>query len=56
MDQFTVLQLSQQLDLKESATTNEIKREPEQKQGGEAAVELLPNKSHATAYVSLLAC
>ncbi len=29
------------LALKERATTNEIKYEPEQKQGGEAAVELL---------------
>ncbi len=35
-------------------TTNEIKCEPEQKQGGKAAAELLPNKSHARANVSLL--
>ncbi len=41
------------LDLKERETTNEIKCELEQKQ---AAAELFPNKSHATANVSLLAC
>ncbi len=49
-DQFTPQQLSLQpfglvvnlrckLDLKKRATTNEIKRESEQKQGGEAAEE-----------------
>ncbi len=37
------------LALKERATTTKIKREPEQKQGGEGAAELLPKKSHATA-------
>ncbi len=40
------------LDLKERATTNKIKCEPVQM----AAVKLLPNKTHATANVSLLAC
>ncbi len=42
------------LDLKERETTNEIKREPDQKQGGEAAADLLPNESHATASISVL--
>ncbi len=53
MDQFTPLQLSLQpfgltvnlwckLDLKERETTNKIKRELEQKQGGEGAAEVLP--------------
>ncbi len=40
------------LDLKERATASEIKREPAQS----AAGDLLPNESHATAYVSLLPC
>ncbi len=40
------------LDLKESATTNEVKQEPAQT----TAAELLRNESHATANVSLLAC
>ncbi len=59
-DQFTPLQLFLQpfhhvvnlsfnLDLKEKATTNEIKGELDQKQGGEGAAELLPEGSHATA-------
>ncbi len=39
------------MDLKKRATTKEIKREPAQK----AAVDLLSNKSCATANVSLLA-
>ncbi len=52
-DQFAPLQLSLQLfrlvvnlwlelDLTERTTTNEIKLEPEQKQGGEGTAELLP--------------
>ncbi len=62
MGQFTPLQLSLQpfsspfkLDLKDRAITNQIKRELEQKQGGVAAVTLLPNKSNATANANLLA-
>ncbi len=60
-DQFTPLQLSMsktvqfKQDFKEKATTNEIKHEPEKKRGEEAAAELLPNESNATANVSLLA-
>ncbi len=50
----TVLSLIM-LDLKERATTNDIKLELEQKQRGEAVAELLPNESHAAASVSLLA-
>ncbi len=40
------------LDLKERETTKEIKCGPTQT----AAADLLPNESHATANVSLLAC
>ncbi len=43
------------LDLKERATTKEIKHKPEQKQEWEDAAELLPNESHATADNSFLA-
>ncbi len=43
------------LDLKEGATTNKIKCRPKLKQGGKGAAELLSNKSHAAANVSLLA-
>ncbi len=32
-----------------------MKHEPEQKQGGEAVAQSLPNECHATANVSLLA-
>ncbi len=47
----TVSRLELKLDLKERTTTNKIKRELAQT----AAAELLSNKSHATANVSLLA-
>ncbi len=36
-------------------TIEETKHESDQKQGGEAAVELLPNESYTTANVSFLA-
>ncbi len=53
MDQFISLQVSLQPFGRSSnwAMTNEIKHEPVQA----AAVDLLPNKSHAMANVSLLA-
>ncbi len=56
MDQFTPLQLSlQPFGLSSNWTSKrEIKHKPEHKQGGEAAAELLPNESHATANISLL--
>ncbi len=42
------MNLGSKLDLKETASTNEIKHEPEQEQGGEGAAGLLPKKSYAT--------
>ncbi len=44
-----------QTEPKRRSTTNEIKRDTEHKQEGEDAAQLLPNESHATANVSLLA-
>ncbi len=44
--------VSVQTGLKKRATTIEVKRKPPQT----AAVDLLLNKSHATANISLLAC
>ncbi len=48
MDHFTLLQLSTK---REKETTTEIKCEPAQM----AAADLLPNKSHATVNIDLLA-
>ncbi len=59
MERFTLLQLTQEPfhlvanlwcneALKERATTNEIWREPEKKQGGEHYVLLLPLEPHAS--------
>ncbi len=42
-----VVNLWHRLDLKERASTHEMNCEPEQKQGGEGAAELLPKESHA---------
>ncbi len=47
--------LWRKLVLKEGATTYE-KNEPEQKQGGEGAVELLLTESHATASLISKCC